>query len=50
MAAETFHAALEAGASLLGWDADRVHTEADAFSPRASALFRAITGKPEPGS
>jgi hypothetical protein len=49
MAAETFIAALAAASNLLGWDEQRVHQFGDGFSPRAEALYRSITGKPEPG-
>jgi uncharacterized protein DUF5677 len=48
VAAETFIAALAAAARLLGWDEQRVHEFGDAFSPRAQALFEAVTGKSQP--
>jgi len=48
VAAETFIGALAAACNLLGWDEQRVRDAGEGFTPRAHALFDAVTGKPEP--
>ena len=50
MATETFLSALAAACNLLGWDEQRVNETGHALTPRLEALYRAVTGKSEPGT